>query len=46
MDAKWLATLNDLEINPAAVLEEAGKNQAVIQKQFIQLFKNFFSLIH
>ena len=46
MDSKWLATLKDREINPAALLKDAEKHQRTIQKQFTKLFDNFFSLIH
>ena len=46
MDAKWLATLKDKAVNPAALLVEAEKYQATIRMQFIKLFDNFFSLIH
>jgi GMP synthase (glutamine-hydrolysing) len=46
MDSKWLATLQDREINPAALLADAHSFKAVILEQFIKLFDNFFSLIH
>ena len=46
MDSKWLATLKDREINPAALLKDAEKHQRTIQKQFTKLFDNFFSLFH
>ena len=46
MDANWLASLNGLEINPAAMIEEAEKKQATMKKQFTKLFDNFFALIH
>jgi GMP synthase-like glutamine amidotransferase len=46
MDSKWLSTLKDKTIKPAILLKEAGKYQETIQKQFIKLFDNFFSLIH
>ena len=46
MDSKWLATLKDKEINPAALLKDAEKNKKTIQKQFTKLFDNFFSLVH
>jgi len=46
MDSKWLATLKDKTINPAALLRDAKKQQETIQKQFAKLFDNFFSLIH
>jgi GMP synthase (glutamine-hydrolysing) len=45
MDSKWLATLQDREINPATLLADAHKFKATIQEQFIKLFDNFFSLI-
>jgi len=46
MDSKWLSTLKDRTVNPTTLLKEAEKNQLTIQKQFIKLFDNFFSLIH
>lgn len=46
MDSKWLATLTDRVVNPAAILEDAHIYQAVIQMQFTKLFDNFLSLIH
>ena len=46
MDSKWLATLQDREVNPAAVLADAHKHQAAISIQFTKLFDNFLSLIH
>jgi len=46
MDSKWLATLQDREINPAALLADAHSFKATIQEQSIKLFDNFFSLIH
>lgn len=44
MDAKWLATLNDGGANPAALLNDARKHEATIEKQFTKLFDNFFHL--
>jgi GMP synthase (glutamine-hydrolysing) len=46
MDAKWLATIRDREINANTLVEEAQKHQETIRMQFIKLFDNFFSLIH
>ena len=45
MDAKWLATIMDREVNSAILLEDAQKQQATIRTQFTKLFDNFFSLI-
>jgi GMP synthase (glutamine-hydrolysing) len=45
MDAKWLATIMDREVNSAKLLEDAQKHQATIRTQFTKLFDNFFSLI-
>lgn len=45
MDSKWLSSLTDREINPAAILADAKKNSAAMGKQFTKLFDNFFSLI-
>ena len=46
MDAKWLATIMDRDVNSSKLLEDAQKHQATIRMQFIKLFDNFFSLIH
>jgi GMP synthase-like glutamine amidotransferase len=46
MDAKWLATIQDKEVNPAQLMEDAQKHQATIRMQFTKLFDNFISLIH
>jgi GMP synthase (glutamine-hydrolysing) len=46
MDSKWLSTLKDKTVNSASLLKEAEKYRKTIQKQFIKLFDNFFSLIH
>ena len=46
MDAKWLATLQDREINPDILLEAAQKFKTTIEEQFRKLFDNFFALIH
>ena len=46
MDAKWLSSLQDREINPDAIIRDAKKHQKTIKKQFAKLFDNFFSLIH
>ena len=46
MDAKWLATLRDREIDPVSLVEDARKYLATIRMQFTKLFDNFFSLIH
>jgi len=45
MDAKWLATIKDRRIDPAKLIKDTQKHQAIIQKQFTILFDNFFSLI-
>jgi len=45
MDSRWLATLKDREINPAALLADAQNFKTAIQEQFIKLFDNFFALI-
>ena len=45
MDSKWLSSLADREIDPAAILADAKKNSAVMGKQFAKLFDNFFCLI-
>jgi GMP synthase (glutamine-hydrolysing) len=46
MDAKWIASLKDREVNPDTIMLDAKKHQATIQEQFLKLFDNFFSLIH
>ncbi|MDX1775251.1 MAG: type 1 glutamine amidotransferase [Desulfobulbales bacterium] len=46
MDAKWLAGLQDREINPDVIIKDAETHQQTIKKQFAKLFDNFFSLIH
>jgi GMP synthase (glutamine-hydrolysing) len=46
MDSKWLTTLKDREVNPAALIENSQKHQETIRLQFTKLFDNFFSLIH
>jgi len=46
MDAKWLSSLADREIDPAKILADAEKYSDVIGLQFAKLFDNFFSLVH
>lgn len=46
MDSKWLATLQDREVNPDTLLKDAQRYQGTIGRQFTKLFDNFFSLIH
>ena len=46
MDSKWLSSLTDREIDPAAILADAPKYNNSIGSQFAKLFDNFFSLIH
>jgi len=46
MDSKWISTLQDIEIKPDTILQDAKKHQATIEEQFSKLFDNFFSLIH
>jgi len=46
MDSKWLDTIQDREVSPAELMENAQKHQATIRMQFTKLFDNFFSLIH
>jgi len=46
MDSKWLASLQDKQVNPASLLDDVRKHQATIQQQFTKLFDNFFSLVH
>ena len=45
MDSKWLSSLKDKAIDPAAILADAQKKSSTIGKQFTKLFDNFFSLI-
>ena len=45
MDSKWLSSLTDRQIDPAAILHDAQKNCAAMGKQFAKLFDNFFDLI-
>jgi GMP synthase (glutamine-hydrolysing) len=45
MDSKWLSSLTDKAIDPAAILVDAQKNSAIMGKQFAKLLDNFFSLI-
>jgi len=46
MDCKWLGSLADQEINPAAILADAQKYSASMGQKFTKLFDNFFSFIH
>ena len=46
MDSKWIASLQDKEINPDAIIRDAEKHQGTIEEQFAKLFDNFFALIH
>jgi GMP synthase-like glutamine amidotransferase len=46
MDSKWIATLQDREVNPDTIIRDAEKHQEIIKQQFSKLFDNFFSLIH
>ena len=46
MDSKWLATLPNITIDSAILLNEARKYETVIRDQFLKLFDNFFALIH
>jgi len=46
MDAKWLSSLADREIDPAKILADAEKYSDLIGSQFAKLFDNFFSLVH
>ena len=45
MDSKWLSSLTDRQIDPAAILADAQKNSTSMGQQFAKLFDNFFSLI-
>jgi GMP synthase (glutamine-hydrolysing) len=45
MDSKWLSSLADKQIDPAAILADAQKNCDAMGKQFAKLFDNFFNLI-
>ncbi len=45
MDAKWLGSLSDRKIDPAAILADARKNNDLMGKQFTKLFDNFLNLI-
>jgi GMP synthase-like glutamine amidotransferase len=45
MDSKWLSSLADKQIDPAAILADAQKKCDAMGKQFAKLFDNFFSLI-
>jgi len=46
MDAKWIASLKDREVNPDTIIRDACKYQKTMQAQSAKLFDNFFSLIH
>jgi GMP synthase-like glutamine amidotransferase len=46
MDAKWIASLQDKEVNPDTIIRDAKKHQETIRQQFSKLFDNFFNLIH
>ncbi len=46
MDSKWLNSLTDRKIDPAAILADARKYSGSMGQQFAKLFDNFFSLIH
>ncbi len=46
MDSKWLATLQDREVNPVMLLEDAQKHQATLEEHFEKFFDNYFDLIH
>lgn len=46
MDCKWLGSLADQEINPAAILDDAKRNSASMGQHFTKLFDNFFDLFH
>jgi GMP synthase-like glutamine amidotransferase len=45
MDSKWLSSLSDREVDPAAVLADAEKKSVTMGKQFYKLFDNFLSLV-
>ena len=45
MDSKWLSSLTDRKIDPAAILADAQQNSESLGKQFAKLFDNFFDLI-
>ena len=45
MDSKWLASLKDFTLNPAAIIDDASRNQANIRNHFAKLCDNFFALI-
>jgi GMP synthase-like glutamine amidotransferase len=45
MDSKWLSSLSDREIDPAALLADAKKHGTLIGQQFAKLFDNFLRLI-
>jgi GMP synthase-like glutamine amidotransferase len=45
MDSKWLSSLTDRKIDPAAILDDARKYSNSIGAQFAKLFDNFFSFI-
>ena len=46
MDSKRLATLQEREINPVMLLEDAQKNQATIEAHFEKFFDNYFDFIN
>lgn len=45
MDSKWICSLTDREVEPAAILADAKRESDLIGKQFAKLFDNFLSLI-